>query len=449
MVWSCTATLYPAFDVTNQNGMSSYYFSARDSIIFTDKTVSPDGDMVRVYNWTIYPNASKGNILGNSSSRIFTFKPNVTSFPTEYYVQLGVVGNNPKIMNTTGMNFTVSDYSEYIRANFSYSVNYETTPANVTFFDLSEAQKLALINDWYWTINGEKMGDSKSPVVTKDLNPGVYKVNLTVRDKIGDIDSISKDIVVSNGGFIDFYGTPTTDYQPMSVQFYDISTFVGTDRHWDFGDGCVIDHEDSPVHVYLEQGLYNVTLTVKNGTQTKHLTKYSYITVIKAPVDPVVPVANFTHVDDVSNRTVNFTDNSLNTPVFWSWNFGDGSTSNEKKPPIHTYALFGTYYASLTVSNAAGTDSTIPKSIVLSSPSTPVAGFTYTKAGRTVIFKDASSGPILKWLLDFGDGTSSSYSSAWTSVSHPYARSGNFPVTLTVTNDGIHNNSQCQRVFVL
>jgi hypothetical protein len=48
--------------------------------------------------------------------------------------------------------------------------------------------------------------------------------------------------------------------------------------------------------------------------------------------------------------TVDFTDSSTNTPVSWSWNFGDGNTSDLQNPS-HTYTTPGTYTVSLTASN--------------------------------------------------------------------------------------------------
>lgn len=52
---------------------------------------------------------------------------------------------------------------------------------------------------------------------------------------------------------------------------------------------------------------------------------------------------------------VQFTDQSLNAPDSWAWDFGDGGTSTEQSP-LHTYAADGTYTVSLTATNANGSD---------------------------------------------------------------------------------------------
>jgi Concanavalin A-like lectin/glucanases superfamily/PKD domain len=53
--------------------------------------------------------------------------------------------------------------------------------------------------------------------------------------------------------------------------------------------------------------------------------------------------------------TVNFIDQSSNYPTGWLWNFGDEGTSIQQNP-IHTYTAAGSYTVTLTVTNAAGSD---------------------------------------------------------------------------------------------
>jgi len=69
------------------------------------------------------------------------------------------------------------------------------------------------------------------------------------------------------------------------------------------------------------------------------------------------PVAAFTGSPTSGNKplTVNFTDQSTNSPTSWSWTFGDGGTSTAQNPS-HVYNNAGTYTVSLTASNAGGSD---------------------------------------------------------------------------------------------
>ena len=80
---------------------------------------------------------------------------------------------------------------------------------------------------------------------------------------------------------------------------------------------------------------------------------------------------DFIYVANNCNGTVTFTDQSLNSPTSWAWQFGDGGTSTLANP-THTYASIGTYSVTLVACNALGCDS-ITLSVFVPSVSGPVA----------------------------------------------------------------------------
>ena len=53
---------------------------------------------------------------------------------------------------------------------------------------------------------------------------------------------------------------------------------------------------------------------------------------------------------------IQFTDNSINLPDSWSWNFGDGSPVSTEENPVHFYEQNGTYTVSLTITNEFGSN---------------------------------------------------------------------------------------------
>jgi PKD repeat protein len=57
-----------------------------------------------------------------------------------------------------------------------------------------------------------------------------------------------------------------TDVSDLTVTFTDISSPLPTAWGWDFGDGSTFVFEQSPVHTYLQEGVYEVELTVSNGS---------------------------------------------------------------------------------------------------------------------------------------------------------------------------------------
>lgn len=71
---------------------------------------------------------------------------------------------------------------------------------------------------------------------------------------------------------------------------------------------------------------------------------------VAAAIDP--PVASFSA--SVGGLQVTFSDTSTGDPTAWSWDFGDGATSDVQNP-THTYAPGG-YTVTLTASNDGGSD---------------------------------------------------------------------------------------------
>ncbi|HOI57957.1 MAG TPA: PKD domain-containing protein [Methanoculleus sp.] len=142
---------------------------------------------------------------------------------------------------------------------------------------------------------------------------------------------------------------------------------------------------------------------------------------------PEPPFAGFTAnvTSGALPLAVRFTDASEGVPTTWKWDFGDGSTSTEKNP-VHTYTVPGTYTVTLTVTNAAGSDSTE------NTVTAGVAGFTASVTSGavplTVDFTDASDGKPTAWEWDFGDGETSDEQNP----THTYETAGTYDVTLTV-----------------
>jgi len=80
----------------------------------------------------------------------------------------------------------------------------------------------------------------------------------------------------------------------------------------------------------------------------------------------LAPVAQFVASPLTINvgESVQFTDQSDNSPISWSWNFGDGGTSTTRNPS-HTYTSAGTYTVTLTVANNYGSNSVTKSNYIL------------------------------------------------------------------------------------
>lgn len=103
----------------------------------------------------------------------------------------------------------------------------------------------------------------------------------------------------------DFSGTPVSGAAPLTVQFTDISVGSPAAWLWNFGDGST-STDVNPSHVYLEQGTYDVTLTITGLAGSSTTTKADYIT-----VTGVAPTVTPTIVPPTGN-TIN---------LYTGWNF--------------------------------------------------------------------------------------------------------------------------------
>ncbi len=139
---------------------------------------------------------------------------------------------------------------------------------------------------------------------------------------------------------------------------------------------------------------------------------------------------------------VTFTDLSTagTAPIeYREWDFGDSTAPSHDLQPVHTYPEAGTYSVRLTVSNAAGADSTLKTDYITVNPlpAAPAADFVAdTTSGHTPLtlrFHSLSSGEIDSYTWDFGDGTTITGVDA---PFHTYDQAGTYTVSLTVQGLG-------------
>ncbi len=216
---------------------------------------------------------------------------------------------------------------------------------------------------WNWSF-GDTIWTNQPPDPTRYIrtSPGIYDVSLTVTNATGNDTAIRNNyITVTSGGSgiptARFTGTPTNGTAPLDVTFTDTSDVLnGTLWNWSFGDSHWYNATatSGPIHLYSSAGTYTVSLTVTNATGNNTMTRAGYITVTSGG-NVSAPVASFTA--DVTSGTVpfavQFTDTSTGSPVNWTWNFGDG-TSSAAQNPVHTFVQPQVFNVTLTVANSAG-----------------------------------------------------------------------------------------------
>jgi PKD repeat protein len=160
--------------------------------------------------------------------------------------------------------------------------------------------------------------------------------------------------------------------------------------------------------------------------------------------------------------TVKCTDKSIGNPSMLVYNFGDGVNVTGPNP-VHTYRFSGIYTITLSIMKYNATTNSIMSStmtktnviIVNAVPFIPpVAKFTASPVNGTaplkVTFSDQSTGSLMYWNYDFGDGINATGKN----LVHTYQFPGVYNVTLTVlkndaVNGSIVGNASVQKSMIL
>jgi gliding motility-associated-like protein len=294
-----------------------------------------------------------------------------------------------------------------------------TTPAcendTIYFTDHSYISGNAILTQWHW-----EFGDGLDTIINSSGNPnvshsyigsGAFAVHLTVTTSSQCIADTTESIVIKPVPFADFIHSNAC--QSSAIQFTDLSQSAGSGAisqwNWDFGDPSSGNNNHSyqknPIHQFQSPGIYTVSLVImsENGC---------YGTINKQVIVSMAPAAIFQADSTCLGASTQFTDLSIahsDSLISWDWDFGDGWPHSTLQNPLHTYVLAGTYYVTLTVTNSnfCSQDTTIAV-VVISKPYVDYSSSAPQCTASAVDFTNlsqSSSGEIVRWRWDFGDGT--------------------------------------------
>jgi PKD repeat protein len=142
-----------------------------------------------------------------------------------------------------------------------------------TFSGFGSFEDFSQDDTWTATVDyGD--GSGAQPLVLRDktfnlshtyADNGVYTVTVTVTDNGGGVDSCTLTVTVNNvAPAVDAGEDQTTD-EGSTVSFSGTFFDPGADTHtiqWDFGDSSTASGTLTPTHVYADNGVYTVTMTV-------------------------------------------------------------------------------------------------------------------------------------------------------------------------------------------
>ncbi len=351
--------------------------------------------------------------------------------PTYTYVNAGTYQVLLTVISTTGTDFEPK--VGYITVNPNPTANFTTAgsgctvPFAVTFGNTSTAGA-GISYNWDFG-NAQSSVLQNPPAVTYNI-AGTFPVLLTVTNtNTGCVSSVTKNLVVSN--FKSGITSPASGCKNVAVNLTDASTVGANSWSWESGDGQ-FSNLQNPSFTYSNPGTYTIKLTSQNSISgcsdvtTKSITIHA----------PPTPSFTATPLAGCAPLSVNFSNTSGNGTFVWD--FGNGTTSILKNPPVKIYNSNGLFTVKLTMTDLNGCiKDTIVTNMITVGP--PVSDFISDKidgcAPVAIQFTDQSTSPnpaadpIVSWLWTFGDGTTFNGQNP---PAHSYGI-GTFDVSLKIT----------------
>jgi gliding motility-associated-like protein len=313
-------------------------------------------------------------------------------------------------------------------ANFTYTKAC-TSPGNYSFKDKSIAA-----DSWSWNFGDGSSSTDQNPSHFYST-PGTYAVALTVTNNTTGCTytkTINLKVITETAGFTnDAEGCRNTNvvFKGNNLDPANISLYT-----WNFGDGKTDTSSiDTIKHVFNQQGVYDVSLQIKDVDGCVYsITK-------PAAINIEGPTAAFSSstAGVCLNSPVTFVDQSTgpNPIQEWRWDYGDNKSETLNSPPFtHVYDSIGVYSVYLTVTDSKGCKGSLFKKdeVVISQPEAKFSADTLSCTTYAVNFYDFSNAsPKSVYTWDFGDSSISSDQNP----THLYAQEGTYNITLSIQDE--------------
>jgi Zn-dependent metalloprotease len=195
--------------------------------------------------------------------------PNLTLCPDTYK------GTYWDFYEEVHINSGVQNFWFYLLSVGGTGVNDNGDPYSVTGIGIDDAAEIAYRNLTVYLTPTSKYGNARAG----SINAAADLFGLGSLQYLSVIDAW--DAVGVYSVMADFVANVTGGQPPMVVQFTDLSIASPstiTSWQWDFNEDGIIDATvQNPSWTYTETGIYNVSLTVSDGTSTNTLTKVDYV----------------------------------------------------------------------------------------------------------------------------------------------------------------------------
>lgn len=403
-------------------------------------TVSCPGAAIR------FTNTSKAIASYNS---VWSFGNGTTSqqqSPQAMYTADGFYSVRLKITDVYGCtdSLTRSNYISIKSPVAAFTVN--DSVSTCTPFQVQYTNNSSYYVQHVWDLSG---GTSRMNNPIQFYNtPGTYETKLVVWSPGGCTDTAWKTISVYDIGATRLDYLPLDGCKPLTVDLK-ATTPVKMDFIWDFGDGTILSSKDTTAqHVYNFFGNFVPKIIMINSGGC----------VVAVPGSDIIRIKGATVSFDLDNKLlcdsgmVRFSDSTVfNNPIStYTWNFGDGTTSNLPSP-AHFYSGPGLYNVSLSVltqNNCVDTFRLQHPVKVVASPAIRIAGDSVICAGEGIthlgMFEWTDTSAV-RWAWQFPNGNKAD-------VQMPqrqnYTNTGTFRVQATATNSIGCRDTAYQTIYV-
>ncbi len=391
-------------------------------VTYYDLSVSEDG-IITDWFWDF--GGSCGAIVGDGSSPAATC---TYVIPDAYIISLTITDNNGCIGFVSKPDYiNVSELPEILVAATD-TFDCTGTNFNVSFTNSSDVGSMSF--EWDFG-NGETFSGPFPPPIAYDQS-GSYTVTVVGTDNMsGCSNTYVLEDYINVGYPMDFSYTPESGCEDLTVTFTDESIFPADNVIWDFGDGNM-STAANPTHIYTEPGCYTVMFTryVDGCVSSEFASNCIFVF-----EEPDVWYTNDNLIGCDLPHVVNFTGGSFVADT-WSWDFGDGNTSNLQNP-THFYTTFGEFPVVLTVTSPNGcSNDTLINTIIVEELQANIVNSNFEGcAPLEVTLEDNSTSitPITSWEWEIVDGANI-YSSTDEMPTFSIADTGVYTITLIVTN---------------
>ncbi len=294
---------------------------------------------------------------------------------------------------------------------------------------------------WSWNFGGGNTSSVQNPTFTFS-SAGTYPVSLSATNN-GCTTTISQNVTVQPN--------PVPGAIPNTVCLGNATTFANTSTissgtittwAWDFNNDGVTDNTTgNPSYTFATAGTFNVSLSATSN--------YGCTATTTTPVVVFgLPSAAFTTQNNCFQTASQFTNSSTApTGAFitqYSWDFGDGTTSTLQQP-THVYTTPAAYQVRLEVTTNQTCTNLVIKPLTVYP--LPVVNFTSNQVceNQTTQFSGTLNGgtTAAQWSWNFGTSFSNQQN-----PSHAFGTWGNFPVTLSATDNNGCSGANTQTVTI-